>query len=65
MIKIAIRLKNNVVLVFDEEGNQIPEYQGQFEEVKEEVLRDAPPDVIFAHGFTNVGGLRMVPMEDW
>ncbi len=65
MIKIAIRLKNNMVMVFDEEGEQISEYQGQYEEVKQSILKDAPPNAIFAHGFTNYGELRKVPREEW
>ena len=31
MIKSVIRLKNNMVLVFDVEDEEIPEYQGQRE----------------------------------
>ena len=65
VIKIAIRFKNNMVVVVDEEGEQIPEYQGQYEEVKQSILKDAPPDAIFAHGFTNSGELRKVPREEW
>ena len=65
MIKIAIRFKNNMVVVFDEEEEQIPEYQGQYEEVKESVLKDAPPDAVFAHGFTDAGELLKVPKEEW
>ena len=64
-IKIAIRFKNNMVVVFDEEGKRIPKYQGQYEEVKESALRDAPPDAVFAHGFTDFGELRIVPREEW
>jgi len=65
VIKIAIRIKNNMVVVFDEEGEQIPKYRGQYEEVKESILKDAPPDAVFAHGFTNAGELRKVPREEW
>ena len=65
MIKIAIRLKNNMVMVFDEEGEPIPEYQGQYDEVKENILKDAPPDAVFTHGFTNSGELGKVPREEW
>lgn len=65
MIKIAIRFKNNMVVVLDDEEEQMPEYQGQYEEVRESILRDAPPDAIFAHGFTNSGELRKVPREEW
>ena len=65
MIKIAIRFKNNMVIVFDEEEEQIPEYQGRYEEVKERILKDAPLDAVFAHGFTDTCELRKVPREDW
>jgi len=65
VIKIAIRFPNNMVVVFDEKGEQMPEYQGQYEEVKESILKDAPPDAVFAHGFTDYGELRKVPREEW
>jgi hypothetical protein len=51
MIKTIIRLKNDMVMVFDAEGEQLPEYQGQYEEVKTGILRDAPPDAIFVNWF--------------
>ena len=51
MIKTIIRLKNDMVMVFDAEGEQVPEYQGQYEEVKTGILRDAPPDAIFVNWF--------------
>jgi len=54
-----------MVMVFDKNGEQISEYQGHYDEVKEGILRDAPPDAIFAHGFTRVGELRKVPKEEW
>ena len=65
MIKIAIRFKNNMVVVLDEEWEPIPEYQGQYDEVKESILRDAPSDTVFALGFTDFGELRKVPRDEW
>ncbi len=65
MIKIAIRFQNNIVMVFDKSGEQIPRYQGQYGKVKESILRDAPPEAIFAHGLTDSGTLRKVPGEEW
>ena len=65
MIKTAIRFQNNMVMVFDKEGEQIPKYQGKYEEVKESILKDAPPDVIFAHGFSDTGDLIKVSREEW
>ena len=65
MIKTAMRFRNNMVMVFDKRGEQIPEYQGQYEEVKGSILTDALPDTIFTLGFTDAGGLRKVPREEW
>ncbi len=62
MIKTVIRFRNNMVMVFDERGEQIPKYHGQYEKVKERILGDAPPDTIFALGFTDAGELRKVPV---
>ena len=36
-------------MVFDEEGEQIPVYQGQYESVKESILKNAPLNAIFRH----------------
>ena len=65
MIKTVIRSQNNMVMVFDESGEQVPEYQGQYERVKESILKDGPIDAVFAHGFTDTGGLRKIPREEW
>ncbi len=65
MIKAAVRFQNNMVMVFDKNGEQIPGYQDQYQEVKESILGDAPPDAIFAHGLTDGGELRRVSREEW
>ena len=65
MIKSAIRFQNDMVMVFNKKGEQVPKYQGQYEEVKGSILRDAPPDAVFAHGFTDDGELRKVLPEEW
>ena len=65
MIKTVIRLRNNMVMVFNAEGEQIPEYQGQYEDVKESILKDAPPDAAFSHGFWDDFELKIVPREEW
>ena len=65
MIKTVISFRNNMVMVFDKRGEQIPRYQGQYEEVKGSILGDALPDAVFAHGFTDAGELRKVPREGW
>ena len=64
-IKTVIKLRNNMVVVFDAEGEQIPEYQGQYEDVKERILRDAPDGTVFNHWF----GYSLEPLtvsgESW
>ena len=65
MIKTAIRFQNNMVMVFDKEGEQIPKYQGQYEGVKEKILKDAPPEAVFAHGYSDTGELIKVSREEW
>jgi len=65
MIKAVIKLKNNMVMVFDKKGEQIPEYQGSYEKLKKEILHHAPLDALFAHGFSEAGEPIRVLREKW
>ena len=65
MIKTVIRCPNNMVMVFDEKGEQIPEYQGQYEKVKESVLKDAPLDTVFGYLSNSEPELQKVLREEW
>jgi len=65
MIKSVIRCPNNMVVVFDEDDEQVPEYQGQYESVRGRILRDAPPDTLFGHWFDYEIDVRTVPREGW
>jgi len=65
MIKSVIKCPNNMVIVFDKEGEQIPEYQGQYEEVKERILKDAPPQAVFGHWLNCETDIRTVSREEW
>ncbi len=65
MIKTIVRCPNNMVMVFDERGEQIPEYQGQYGEVKEGILRDTSLDTVFGHLSDYEPELREVPKEEW
>jgi hypothetical protein len=65
MIKTAIRCQSGMVMVFDRNGEQLPEYQGQYREVKESILKDAPPDAIFGYFGDYETELRLVPREEW
>ncbi len=65
MIKTVIRLRNNMVVVFDVKGEQIPDYQGRYEDVKERILRDAPSGTVFNHWFSHSLLPRKVTGENW
>ena len=62
MIKSVIKSEMGMVIVFGEDGEQMPEYQGEYDEVKEKILRDAPPDALFTKV---VYTLQPVPREQW
>ena len=65
MIKVIIRFKNNMVMVFDEGGEQLPVYQGQYRDVKESILKNAAAEAIYAHGLTASGELQKVTRDNW
>lgn len=46
-IRNAIRFENGMVGVYDQHGQQMPEYQGKYVEKREAILRDAPADAVF------------------
>jgi len=64
-IKSVIKASNGMVLVFDDKGEQIPEYQGQYEEVKAHILEDAPPSAEFSYTSDNGTEIKIVPREKW
>lgn len=64
-ISMAIRLKNNMVMVFDAEGEQLPQYQGQYEDVKGSILGEATQDTVFVRWFSCTGGADTVAKEAW
>lgn len=65
VIKTVIRLPDNMVMVFDECGEQVPWYQGRYEDVKEQLFRDAPTDAIFNHWFGNGIETEAVSRVNW
>ena len=65
MIRSVIRCPNDMVIVFDEYEEQIPEYQGQYQEVKERILRDAPAEAMFGHWPDYETDVITVSREDW
>ena len=65
MIKTVIRCSNNMVIVFDKEGEQIPEYQRHYQEVKPKILRDASLNTVFGYFPPDENELEIVPQEEW
>ena len=65
MIQMVICFQNDMVMVFDTAGEQIPEYQGQNEDVREGILRDAPPDAVFARWFGDAAEPQIVSRGEW
>lgn len=65
MIGAVIRWQNGVVTVYDSVGRQIPVYQGRYEDVKEEILRDAQPWTKFYHGDWKRRSRKQVSKEEW
>lgn len=65
VIKSVIRSTNGMVMVFDRKGEQITEYQGPYEEVKESILKEAPHDAVFCHALDNAAGLKNVARHVW
>jgi hypothetical protein len=65
MIMTVIRCQSDMVMVFDKKGEQIPEYQGQYEEVKGKILKDAPLNAVFGHLPDYKAELEMTPREEW
>ncbi|MBA7678161.1 hypothetical protein ES703_86433 [subsurface metagenome] len=65
MIKTVIRCQNDMVMVFDEMGGQISEYQGQYEEIKGKILKDAPLNAVFGCFPDYEIELEIVPREEW
>lgn len=65
MIKTVIRIKNDMVMVFDEDGEQLPEYQGCYNDVKEKILADAPAGSVFNHWFGHSLEPEAVTARKW
>jgi hypothetical protein len=65
VIKTVIKSWNGMVLVFDNKGEQMPKYQGRYEDIKESILKDAPPEAIFSQISGNDFTLEVVPRAEW
>lgn len=65
MIKSVIRCRNDMVIVFDEKGKQVSEYQGYYNDVREKILKNTPPDTHFSREYEGESDLIHIPREEW
>jgi hypothetical protein len=65
MINQVIRFQNDMVLVFDENGEQIPEFQGRYQDVRVKILARAPRSTKFFHGHWSPETWAPVPRKEW
>ena len=65
MIKTVIRSNDNMVIVFDENGELLPHYQGRYEEVRQKIMDDSPPEARFVCFPDNEVELKLVTREEW
>ena len=65
MIKTVIKTEDNMVMVFDDKGEQMPGYQGHYEDVKDKIMVDAQAGTVFNHWFGTSYELKTVSRESW
>ncbi len=65
MIKTVIRLKDDAVMVFDDRGEQMTAYQGRYDDVKEQIFKDAPSEAVFLHWLGSNAIPQTVSREEW
>ena len=65
MIKTVIRISNDMVMVFDDKGEQMPGYQGQYEDVKGKILVDAAAGTVFNYWFGCSSEPEVVAGKNW
>jgi len=54
MIATVIVWTNGNVMVLDEKGEQLPDYQGRWEEKQTRIERDKPADAVVQYGVWNL-----------
>ncbi len=65
MIGTVVRLKNDMVMVFDDRGEQMMAYQGQYDSVRAKIIQDAPLEVVFLCWLGSNSTPITVSREEW
>jgi len=63
-IRTVLKFPDGSVLVFDTQGEQMPQYQGPYKHVRRKVLEDADEKTRFRKIGTG-GTLRTVDKKEW
>lgn len=61
MIKTVAKRKSGDVVVYDENEQHMPEYEGKYEDVRSRILADAPPEA----EFYNEDSIKPISREKW
>ncbi len=65
MIRTVIKCPDNMVMAFDEKGEQIPKYQDLYDKVKDIILNDSPKDAAFWYMSNGDPILKRIAREEW
>lgn len=65
MIASVIRMQNDMVMVFDEEGREIPEYQGPYASVRSMIIRGSTRETVFRYWYGTSHSPTTVGMGEW
>lgn len=65
MVNTVIRAANNMVIAFDEQGNQMPAYQGKYEDVKKKIIADLGAGAAYIHWFGTSSEPDAVTPVNW
>ena len=65
MIRTVIKLSNEMVMAFDRAGEQLPEYQGYYQEKRWDIIGDASPGTVFAHWYGSADEPATITWYEW
>lgn len=61
----VIHWANGTVMVFDENGEQMPEHQGIYIQKRCDILNVSDPNTVFMTGDWGEGQLKEIPRAEW
>ena len=64
-IATVVRLENDMVMVFDENGEQVTGYQGTYEHVRDMLMHSTPTGAVFSYWYEDMAEPLEVRREAW